>query len=122
MKKIKFINSYSFLYSSRPGTPASKLKPVEPKTAKQRLLNFQKISDEIKKNYRRGILGTNAKVLFENKLEDQSKYFGRDEYANSVIVESNLDLVGKIVDVEIKDFNHNTLFGKIKINNKTLAA
>ena len=122
MKKIKFINSYSFLYSSRPGTPASKLRNVDINIAKQRLLDFQKISDEIKKNYRKSILGKSINVLFENKLKNQNRYFGRDEYSNSVIVENNSNLVGKIISVEINDFNHNTLFGKLKIKNKTLAA
>ena len=122
MQKINFINSYSFLYSPRPGTPASKLRMVEHNIAKQRLLDFQKISDEIKKNYRKSILGKKVNVLFENKLKDQSKYFGRDEYSNSVIVESKSDLVGKIIDIEINNFNHNTLFGRSKTKNKTLAA
>ena len=122
MKKIKFINSYSFLYSSRPGTPASKLRNVDINIAKQRLLDFQKISDEIKKDYRKSILGKSINVLFENKLKNQNKYFGRDEYSNSVIVENNSNLVGKIISVEINNFNHNTLFGKLKIKNKTLAA
>ena len=71
-----------------------------------------------KLNYRKKLINTTAKVLFENKLSDGSKYFGRDEYSNSVIVESKRDLVGKIFDVEIKKFNHNTLFGEIKFNNE----
>ena len=51
MKKVKFINSYSFLYSARPGTPASNLRNVDINIAKKRLKDFQKISDEIKKDY-----------------------------------------------------------------------
>ena len=35
-------------------------------------------------------------VLFENKTKEGNKYFGRDEYLNSVIVKSNESLVGKI--------------------------
>ena len=70
----------------------------------------------------KSILGKSINVLFENKLKNQNRYFGRDEYSNSVIVEDNSNLVGKIISVEINDFNHNTLFGKLKIKNKTLAA
>ena len=28
IKKVNFVNSYSFIYSARPGTPASYLEPV----------------------------------------------------------------------------------------------
>ena len=60
-------------------------------------------------------------MLFENRINDNRKYFGRDEYLNSFIVESDTNIVGKILDVKIVDFNHNTLFGDI-INDKNIAA
>ena len=43
VKNIKFINSYSFIFSPRPGTPASRLKPVDKEIAKERLINIQKV-------------------------------------------------------------------------------
>ena len=113
MKKIKFINSYSFIFSPRPGTPAGNLKIIEESISKKRLNIFQNLADKIKKNYRKSLINSEVKVLFENKMKDEGKYFGRDEYLNSVIVESNEDLTGKIISVKIKEFNHNTLFGKI---------
>ena len=116
MKKIKFINSYSFVYSSRPGTPSAELKVIEPMIAKERLKIFQELSGNIKKDYRKSLLNKKSKVLFENKIKDQEQYFGRDEFSNSVIVTSNKNLTGKIFDVEIDKFNHNTLFGKIVVS------
>ena len=116
MKKIKFINSYSFVYSSRPGTPSAELKLIEPIIAKERLKIFQELSDNIKKDYRKSLLNKRSKVLFENKIKDQEQYFGRDEFSNSVIVASSKNLTGKIFDVEIDNFNHNTLFGKIAVS------
>ncbi len=116
MKNVKFINSYSFVYSGRPGTPATKLKKINQEITKKRLSIFQKISDEIKRNYRKSLLNTQIKVLFENKLENQDQYFGRDEYANSVVVKSKIDLTGKILNIKIKNFNHNTLFGSYNTN------
>ena len=52
VKNIKFINSFSFIFSPRPGTPASKLKPVEKDVAKERLINIQKVLEDhqLKKN------------------------------------------------------------------------
>tara|TARA_A100001011_G_C14264307_1_gene823968 strand:+ start:376 stop:1665 length:1290 start_codon:yes stop_codon:yes gene_type:complete len=118
IKKIKFINSYSFIFSSRPGTPASNLKSEQIEILKERLKIFQKESDKIKINYRNHLVNKNSQVLFENKLENQEKYFGRNEYGDPVIVESKTDLTGKILKVKINHFNKNSLFGEIENNNK----
>ena len=49
---------------------------------------------------------------------------GRDEYNNSVIVNSSENLTGKIYNVYVSSLNQNTLFGKIdfNINNEYFAA
>ena len=57
-----------------------------------------------------------------NKVKEKNKYFGRDEFLNSVIVESSDNITGKIKNVNLKDFNHNTLFGEIIKDNKDVAA
>ena len=117
MKKVKFINSYSFLYSARPGTPAFNLKKVDENTAKERLITFQNISKKIKTDYREKLLAKTLPVLFENKTKDGNRYFGRDEHFNSVIVDSNNDdLTGKIRNIKITKLNQNTLFGEINSN------
>ena len=118
MKKIGFINSYSFIFSARPGTPAANKPLVANKTAKERLKTFQLLANKIKSQYRKNLIKTNVKVLFENKVSNQNKYFGRDEYANSVIVESDASLVGKIMNVKIEVSNNSTLFGKVVLDNK----
>ena len=113
VKEVGFINSYSFIFSPRPGTPAGNLQEVDTKIAKERLFIFQHIADEIKKNYRKKLINSNAKVLFENKMKNENKFFGRDEYFNSVIVNSNEDLTGKIRNIKINQCNQNTLFGEV---------
>jgi len=116
MKKIKFINSYSFIFSARPGTPAADLKKVDIKIAKERLTFFQSVADDIKKNYRRKLINSTVKVLFENKMKDEKKYFGRDEHFNSVVVNSDDNLTGKIRYIKINHCNQNTLFGELMLN------
>ena len=113
MNYIKFINSYSYIFSARPGTPAFDMKQIDQKIAKNRLLKFQSISENIKVNYRKSLINKTSKVLFENKLKNENKYFGRDEYFNSVIAESKNDLSGQIKNVKINKVNRNTLFGEI---------
>jgi tRNA-2-methylthio-N6-dimethylallyladenosine synthase len=113
LRKIKFINIFSFVFSPRPGTPAYNLNKINEKEAKDRLKEFQCIAEEIKYNYRNNLIKEKAKVLFENKIRKENKYFGRDEYFNPIIVESKTDLTGKIKIVEILKGNRNILTGKI---------
>ena len=121
IKNVEFINSYSFIFSARPGTPAFELKKINQSEAKKRLVSFQSIAEKIKIKYRKTLIGKISNVLFENKTKDGNKYFGRDEYSNSVIVRSNESLVGKIKKVKIISGNLNTLYGetfsKFKQNN-----
>ena len=112
MKKVKFINSYSFIFSARPGTPAFNLKKIDTNITKERLNVFQDISKKIKTEYRNTLLSKKMRILFENKTKSGNKYFGRDEHFNSVIVESDDNLIGKIKDIEITRVNQNTLFGE----------
>ena len=122
MKKVKFINSYSYIFSARPGTPSAKLEIVDLNLAKKRLQSFQSLSDEIKSDYRKSLVNNNSIVLFENKLENKDMYFGRDEYLNSVIVNSKINLTGSIFKVKITDFNHSTLFGEVINDKRSFAA
>jgi tRNA-2-methylthio-N6-dimethylallyladenosine synthase len=116
MKEVKFINSYSFLYSARPGTPAFNLDKIDENIAKERLFLFQNLSKKIKTEYRETLLSKTMTVLFENETKEKNKYFGRDEYFNSVIVESNENLVSKIKKIKIIKINQNTLFGEIDMH------
>tara|TARA_B100000575_G_C23116716_1_gene645638 strand:- start:66 stop:1361 length:1296 start_codon:yes stop_codon:yes gene_type:complete len=124
MRDVKFINSYSFIFSPRPGTPAFNLKLIDQVEAKNRLMKFQNVAGEIKAEYRKGLINKNSKVLFENKIKNENKYFGRDEFFNSVIVESKNNLVGRLENVKISQVNHNTLYGYLinNLNQKNYAA
>ena len=124
MNDIKYINSYSYIFSARPGTPAFNLKKIDPKVAKERLFKFQSVAEKVKANYRKGLINKTFSVLFENKIKNENKYFGRDEYSNSVIVESKNDLSSQIKNVKIINVNHNTLFGEVisELNQNNFAA
>ena len=118
MKKVEFINTYSFIYSPRPGTPAANLKKVDSIIAKERLAIFQKLANEIKLKYKKNLNNKVSLVLFENKMNNSTnEYFGRDEFNNSVIVKSKYNLLGKVMRTKIIKSNQNTLFGEI-IENK----
>ena len=120
IKNVKFINSYSYIFSPRLGTPAAKLKTVDKEVAKERLIKFQRIVEDLKKANKRELIGKIVKVLFENKIAG-GKFFGRDEHQNPVIVNSKQNIVGKIIQVKVTNSNSQTIFGNL-INHKNLAA
>ena len=114
IEKIKFINSYSFIFSPRPGTVAAHLNLVDKKKSKERLEIIQEklFENQMKKN--KSIESTIVNVLVENRMKDGIKLFGRTEYMTSVIFDGNQKNIGKIVQVKITGSNQNSLFGKLK--------
>ncbi len=118
LNKINFINSFSFIFSPRPGTVAAKLKITDKDKLKDRLITIQEklFNNQIELN--KSLEGKTVEVLVENKLENQDKYFGRNKYLNSVIFEGDQSCIGKLIKVDIENSNRNSLFGKIKKNMK----
>ena len=113
IEKIGFINSYSFIFSARPGTVAADLNQVNVVKSKERLEIIQKklFENQIKKN--KSLENKILNVLVENIMKDGIKLFGRTEYMTSVIFDGDIDNIGKIVQVEITSSNQNSLFGKL---------
>ena len=114
VNEIKFINSYSFIFSPRPGTNASNLELIDEKISKERLKIIQKHLFENQININKSFENKSVDVLVENKIKGQTKLFGRNKYMNSVIFEGEENSIGKIVKVKILNSNQNTLFGKIE--------
>ncbi len=122
IKEIKFINSFSFIFSSRPGTVSSKLKTLDKITALRRLEVIQQTLFENQIEMNKSLENKIINVLVENKTEDKTKYFGRSEYMTSVIFDGIHDLVGKVVKVKVLKSNQNTLFGTaINTNHQRVA-
>ena len=122
IKKVKFINSYSFVFSSRPGTVAADLDLVDQKKSKERLEIIQKKLSENQIEKNKALENKILDVLVENQMKDKIKLFGRTEHMTSVIFDGNINCVGKIVQVEITSSNQNSLFGKLRENYKKKVA
>ena len=123
INNVKFVNSFSFIYNQRPGTPAFKLNPLKKEIQHNRLIILQNLLNNIQNNYNKNQIGKNKKVLIENKMKNQEKYFGRTDSFTPVVTE-NIDYkdIGKIINVRIKDCNKNTLFGVKENIDKEVAA
>jgi len=120
IKKISFINSYSFIFSPRPGTKAANLELINEEISKERLKEIQKylFNHQSKKN--QSFEGKTIDVLVENKINGQNNLFGRNKYMSSVIINADEKNLGKVVSVKIEKSNQNSLFGSI--NNKSIRA
>jgi len=121
VKKIKFINSYSFIFSPRPGTKAAELKLIDNEISKERLDEIQKYLFIYQKNKNKSFEGKLAEVLVENRMQNQLELFGRNKFNNSVIFSGDKNNIGKIVQVKIESTNQNSLFGRIE-NKKNMKA
>ena len=122
LKKVNFINSYSFIFSPRPGTAASNLKRIDQNIAKERLKLIQNELFRYQR-YKNKMLENNiVNVLVENKLKNQNKFFGRTENMTAVIFDGEKNIEGKIVPVLIKNSNQNNLFGEVKLTKNIKAA
>ena len=122
MKQVEFINSYSFIFSARPGTTASKLKPIDDEISKERLKIVQEKLFGYQKLKNKSFENKYIDVLVENEIKDQKKLFGRNIYMNSVIFEGSKSLIGKVVQVKVVKTNQNTLIGEFSNKYKFKAA
>ena len=111
IKDLKFDQSYSFIYSKRPGTPASMLKDDVSMEEKKERLNFlKKTINDLSKNKSKLIVGGKEEILVESI---SSKYnnmvLGRTRNNKLISVPGNKNLIGKIIDVKIEIFSGKNL-------------
>jgi len=121
VKKIKFINSFSFIFSPRPGTKAANLNQIDKEISKERLLKIQEYLFKFQLNINKSFINKSIEVLVENKMNGQKKLFGRNQFMNSVIFEGNSSFIGKNINIKIEHANQNSLFGKIEKNDMRAA-
>jgi len=112
--EIKFDKSFSFIYSSRPGTPASSYPDdVEMGIKKKRLALVQKAIDESTESISRSMIGNIQRVLVESKSRKDDKLYGRTENMRNTHFYGDESLIGKIVDIKIINARGNSLIGEL---------
>ena len=122
IKKIKFINSYSFIFSPRPGTVAADLKLIDKKISMERLEKIQNQLFENQIQMNKSLENKTINVLVENLTDDKTQVFGRSEYMTSVIFNGKKEDIGKIMLVKINKSNRTTLFGELVVNSNQRVA
>ena len=116
IQEINFDTSFSFIYSRRPGTPASDLPDtVTEETKKQRLEILQsRIIQQAMQISRRMVDSTQRILVNGYSKKDPGMLSGRTE--NNRVVNfrcSNPDLIGHFADVKIVEAYANSLIGEL---------
>ena len=111
--EVRYAQAYSFKYSPRPGTPAAEFKDVEEGKKSERLLTLQSLLSLHQKDFQKRMIGNQYPVLIEKKGKEIDQVVGRSPYLQPVFLKGSLDLLGKIVPVEMKSYRTNSLEGEI---------
>jgi tRNA-2-methylthio-N6-dimethylallyladenosine synthase len=114
--RVGFDNSFSFIYSPRPGTPAARLPDDTPETIKKERLQI--LQARIIQNAQRisqAMVGSRQRILVSGvSRKDEQELQGRTENNRVVNFPStNHDLVGQFIDVTITQALPNSLRGEI---------
>lgn len=119
--KCQFDGAFTFIYSPREGTPASKIKDnIDIKTKEERLYKLNEKINNYSLEHNKEYLGKKVSVLVIGPSEKgENRMCGYTETMKLVNIDNAIDDLGKIIEVEITDAKSFSLDGKkvIKINN-----
>lgn len=113
VEEVGFDQSYSFIYSRRPGTPAASMQDDVPlKVKKYRLQRLQQIINRLSENFSKRMIGTKQRVLVEGCAKKSSlEYTGRTANNRVVNFVAPEDVTGKFVRLKITDVFPNSMRG-----------
>ncbi len=115
IEEVGFDNSFSFIFSARPGTPAADLPDDVPlKTKQVRLERLQHRINEMAQQISRRMVGSTQRVLVERpSRKDPGQLAGRTENNRVVNFDGPTDLIGRFVDLRITEALPNSLRGEL---------
>ncbi|MDB4072461.1 tRNA (N6-isopentenyl adenosine(37)-C2)-methylthiotransferase MiaB [Gammaproteobacteria bacterium] len=116
IEEVQFDASFSFIYSARPGTPASKLHDATPLAEKKERLNIlQNRIDELQTFYSDALAGTIQRCLVTGISRKNIKQLQARTECNRVVNFDfqNINILGKLVDINITKAYQRSLVGKI---------
>ncbi len=113
VKEINFSQSYSFIYSSRPGTKSSRLDNlISREENKARLAELQELLNIQQKKFNSSFISKNLNVLVKGKGKIENQYRGTTKWMQTVNFKAKR-LTNDFVKVNIKKVNNNSLLGEI---------
>ncbi len=114
VEEIGYASSFSFKYSTRPGTPgASMPRQVDEDVKSERLKRLQDLLYAQQMAFNTSLIGRTLDVLVENGGRDDGQFFGRSPYLQGTHFGGDESLVGQIVPVLITGAGRNSLTGEL---------
>lgn len=115
IEDLNFDESYSFVYSPRPGTPAADLPDDTPTEVKlERLQRLQAQINQQARKISQQMVGSIQRVLLEGvSKKNADEFFGRTDNNRVVNLACTPDLVGSFINVHITEARSHTLRGEI---------
>jgi len=112
VREVGYASAYSFKYSPRPGTPAAGHEKQVPEAEKSaRLQELQTLIHRQQTDFNAALVGRTVPVLLEKPGRDPGQLVGRSPYLQSVHIEADSALIGRIVDTHITGVGTNSLSG-----------
>ena len=115
--ELKFDQSFSFIFSARPGTPAASLPDDLPLSVKkERLMRLQELVNGQAAVISRGMVGTHQRILVEGCSKKSTRQLaGRTENNRIVNFDGHPVLIGQFADVVITEALNNSLRGRLEL-------
>ncbi len=114
VKKVGYNNLYTFIYSRRSGTPADKMEQVELATKKRRIKELIALQFEIGCDLAKKCVGKTYRVLCDGY--DGKTASGKSSCEKAIYFPSDINPIGKFVNVTVTHTKNNQLYGEIKNN------
>jgi tRNA-2-methylthio-N6-dimethylallyladenosine synthase len=117
IRELQFDQSFSFIYSQRPGTPAASLHDDTPlEVKKQRLMQLQTQVNSQAAAYSAAMVGTRQRVLIEGASKKNTHQLaGRTENNRVVNFDGHPRLVGQFAELEITESLSHSLRGRLAL-------
>ena len=111
IKKINFSKIHVFPYSKREGTKAASMEnQVDDKEKKYRVKELINLSNMLEEKYYNKFLNKEVEVLVERKIDNM--FVGHTSNYLDVMIESDEDLINKLIKVKIDEIKENKCFVK----------
>ena len=114
VRAVKYAQAYSFKYSPRPGTPAALLEDQVPDEMRsERLQRLQALLDDQQQAFNRQMVGKRLPLLLDRGGRRPGQLVGRSPYMQAVHLDASVELLGRMVEVEITAAHANSLAGQL---------
>ena len=114
VEEAKYTLSFYFKYSIRPNTPAARMpNQIDEKIKEERLAKLIKALLRDQVYYNNKLVGKTQEILITKKGKKENQYIGKNIYMQSVIINSNENIIDQFKTTLIESADENCVFGKL---------